>query len=91
MELTPATLSITLVCASLVVVGMLLHYVIRVGRRHDRLCIAGMLAASMGLLQAARGLDTPVNQFSAMGFGFAMFVIALTIWREGLRRFRDAG
>jgi hypothetical protein len=91
MEITPAALAIVLVCASLVVIGMLIHYVMRVGRRYDQLCLYGLLAASLGLQQSARGLDTPLNQFSAMSFGFAMFCIALALWREGLRRFRNAG
>jgi uncharacterized membrane protein len=91
MDITSSTLTIVLACASLVVIAMLIHYVMRVGRSHDMLCISGMLAASFGLLMAARVKDTPVDLFSAMSFGFALFVIALTIWREGLKRFRDAG
>jgi hypothetical protein len=89
--LSPTTLGIILVSASLVVMAMLIHYVMQVGRRYDLLCVYGLLAASFGLQQSARGLDTPVNQFSAICFGFTLWCIALVVWREGLRRFRDAG
>jgi len=86
----PKTLGAILMGASLVVMGMLIHYVVRVGRRHDVLCVMGLLAASFGL-QSARALDAPGNMFSAISLGFALLCIAFAVWAEGLRRFRDAG
>ena len=54
MELTPTTLSVILVCASLAVVGLLIHYISRVGRGRDMLCSFG-LAAQFGLLGSGLG------------------------------------
>lgn len=88
---TTDTLAVILVGASLLVIAMLIHYVIRVGRRYDQLCIAGLLAASFGLQQSGRGLDAPGNLFPTLSFGFAVLFIAVTIWVEGLRRARRAG
>jgi hypothetical protein len=85
----PKTLGAILMGASLLVSGMLIHYVVRVGRRHDPLCIMGLLAASFGLQQSARALDAPGNMFSAIGLGFALLCIAFAMWAEGLRRFRN--
>ena len=86
--MTVDTLAIILACASLLVIAMLIHYVMRVGRRYDQLCIAGLLVASVGLQQSARALDAPGDVFPSLALGFAIFCGALTIWWEGLRRFR---
>ena len=85
----PKTVGAILMGVSLVVIGMLIHYVMRVGRRHDPLCVMGLLAASLGLQQSARALDAPGNMFSAIGLGFALLCIAFGVWVEGLRRFRN--
>ena len=87
----PKTLGFILMGASLLVIGMLVHYVVRVGRRHDMLCVMGLLAASFGLQQSARALDAPGNMSSAISLGFALLCIAFAVWAEGLRRFRAAG
>lgn len=88
MTINTDTLAIILVSASLLVIAMLIHYVVRVGQRYDQLCIAGLLAASFGLQQSGRALDAPGNLFPALSLGFALLCIALTIWTEGLRRAR---
>jgi hypothetical protein len=85
----PKTLGAILMGTSLLVSGMLIHYVVRVGRRHDPLCIMGLLAASFGLQQSARALDAPGNMFSVIGLGFALLCIAFAVSAEGLRRFRN--
>jgi hypothetical protein len=91
MIINATTLGIILASASLAVIGLLIHYIVRVGSRYDPLCVYGLLAVSFGLLQSARVQDAPINLFSAIGFGFALLCIALVVWWEGLRRFRDAG
>ena len=91
MVITASIIMIVMAIASLAVIGLLVHYLMRVGSRYDPLCIYGLLAASFGLLQAAKVKDTPINLFTTTAFGFASACIALAVWREGLRRFRDAG
>ena len=86
---TPMILGCVLMGASLVVIGLLIHYVRRVGRGSDPLCTLGLLAASFGLQQSARALDAPGNMFAAVGLGFALLCIAFGVWTEGLRRFRN--
>ena len=86
--MTVDTLAIILVCASLLVIAMLIHYVTRVGRRYDQLCIHGLIVASFGLQQSGRALDAAGDIFPSLSLGFAIFCFALAIWWEGLRRFR---
>ncbi len=96
MELTPTTLSVILVCASLAVCGLLIHYISRVGRRRDMLCSFGLIAAQFGLLASALGYRSaeaplePTDQFSGVCLGLSLCFVANAIWREGLRRFREA-
>ena len=87
----PTILGLVLMGASLVAIGMLIHYVMKVGRRNDPLCTMGLLAASFGLQESARALDAPGNMFSSIGLGFALLCVAFAVWAEGLRRFRAAG
>ena len=95
MDITPGILSLVMTIASLGVFGLLLHYVSRVGRRRDMLCVCGLLAVEFGLLAGAMGyrsapsLKLP-DLFSGISLGLALCAAAFAIWREGLRRFRDA-
>ena len=96
MGLTPTNLSFILVCASLAVVGLLIHYIRRVGQRRDMLCSFGLMAAQFGLLASGLGYRSaeaplePTEQFSGVGLGLSLCFAAIAIWREGLRRFREA-
>ncbi len=91
MSINTDTMALILMGESLLVIGMLLHLVVRSGWRIDLLCTAGLLAASLGLQQSARALDAPENLYSSLSVGFALFCCAMAIWVEGLRRVRNVG
>ncbi|HTU09510.1 MAG TPA: hypothetical protein VMG08_01325 [Allosphingosinicella sp.] len=84
--MTMETLSIICVCASLVVAGMVLHYVIRARSRTDMLCFLGLIAAQLGLLQSGRAAEGTGNMLYVAGPGFTLFVLAVGIWRLGFLR-----
>lgn len=72
------------------VVAMFLHYVVRVGARHDLICFLALIMASLGLLQCARLAEASDDLLYTAAPAFALFALALVVWREGLRRFREA-
>lgn len=90
MPTTQTLLFIACMGAFFLVMAMFLHYIVRVGARHDPLCIFALIAASLGLLQCARLADAFGDILSTAGTAFALFMFALAAWREGLRRFRQA-
>lgn len=93
MTISPWTMSFILVVAALGVIALLLHYLSRVGRRYDILCVQGMLASAFGLLGTGMGFHTArdIDLFSVTCLGLALCCAAIGIWQQGLRRFRDAG
>ena len=96
MDVAPDILSVAMVIASLGVVALEMHYLRRVGRRRDLLCVFGLSAAMVGLFASGMGYRrapslNPGEWFSGICLGLALCFTALAIWKEGLRRFRDAG
>ena len=94
MAISPATMSLILAIASFGVIGLLLHYVRRVGKfSADFVCVQGLLACQFGLLGIAIILRKArdVDLFTVGCLGLTLCFAAFNIWQQGLRRFRDAG
>ncbi len=79
--------------AGMIVVGaavigsvMLIHYLVKAGRRYDPLCVGGLLAAQIGLYQIGRAAEAYGSLFDLAVPGVLLSLIALILWREGLRR-----
>lgn len=94
MAISSGTMSAIFATAALGVIGLLLHYVRRVGRLSaDFVCVQGLSASAFGLLGTAivlrRARD--YDLFTLVCLGLTLCFAALSIWQQGLRRFRDAG
>jgi uncharacterized membrane protein len=90
MPTAQALLFFACIGAFFLVLAMFLHYIVRTGARHDRLCIFALLTAFLGLLQSAHLAQTSRDIFYTAAPAFALFAFALVAWREGLSRFRNA-
>lgn len=84
-------LFIACMSAFFLVLAMFFHYIIRTGAHHDRLCFLALIMASLGLLPCARLAETSGDILYTAAPAFALFALALVVWQEGLRRFREAG
>lgn len=96
MDIDPIIPGLGMAIASLAVFGLMFHYLRRAGKQHDILCLWGLNGVAMGLLvgavslREASGPITPLNLFSFTGMAFFLCSTAFMLWREGLRRLRDA-